>query len=238
MLHPDRGHERHRVTSFNCAVVLACLSLVGCAGVGSNYSTPAPKQQIPFKVVAITPDVARDSQRSAPRSDQVNSPAPPNAEYAYQIGPGDILSIYIDGLNPAGDVRGNQGTEAETQYIVSETGEIYLPLHGALTVGGLTIGEVYQRVIAALSRFINAPQVNVRIAEFRSQRITVAGAVGAPGFVPVTDQPLSIAQLMVLAGVTDRADLRKVVLKRQGEQRVLDVAALMESPDFGGQWVR
>lgn len=211
--------------------------LSGCAGVGSRYSTPAPKEQIPFNVVPITPKLARENRVIAPAAEKQVVAKSVDGAYVYRIGAGDILSIFVAGLNPSADPRLVQGSEAETQYLVSEAGNIYLPLHGSLNIAGATIGEAYNRIYEALAKFINSPQVNVRVAEFRSQRVTVVGAVSSPGFVPITDQPLSITELMVAAGATEQANLRRVVLKRNGAQRLLDVAALMASPNFGDRWV-
>lgn len=219
------------------ALLPAAVLLAGCAGVGSNYSTPAPKQQISFDLVAITPEVAAENRREVPTSDEASIASHAADKYVYMIGPGDILSVFIVGLDPSREATRGQGSEAETQYLVSETGDIYLPLHGRLNVAELTISQAYERIYEALSRFINSPQINVRVAEFRSQRVTVVGAVGQPGFVPITDRPMSITELMVVAGAKENSDLRKVVLKRYGSQRIVDVASLMNSPQFGEKWV-
>jgi len=229
-----------------CFAVSGIVLLAGCAGVGSPYSTPAPSGQIPFTVDAITPELVRELAIQ-PELDRALSNRPPelaagiqdaSGAYVYRIGPGDVLSVFIN--QPLyGERAGGatQATDAGSLYVVSEGGDIFLPLHGPLRVAGLTIGQAYESIRAALSQFISRPQFNVRVAEFRSQRVAVAGAVNTPGYFPITDRPMTVTEAVLLAGASETADIRRVVLKRAGKDYPVDVAALNRNPNFGSEWL-
>lgn len=223
-------------TKSRCFVVV-CLALAiqGCAGIGAGYKTPASATQVDFDVLPVTPELLEGLRIDPPAR---NANAPDSGPYYYRIGSGDVLSIYISQLaynNPSD--AASQSDEGQNEYAVSDSGEIFLPLHGPLNVRGLTIGETYSAIQSAIGQFINNPQINLRVTEFRSQRLTVAGAVDSPGFYPITDRPLSITEAVIAAGATKESNLREVVLKRNGDQTVLDVFALMESATFGRAWV-
>lgn len=229
-----------------CFAASGIAFLAGCAGVGSPYSTPASSRQIPFTVDPITPELVRELAVQ-PELDRALSNRPPelssgvrdaNGAYVYRIGSGDVLSIFIN--QPLyGERAGSstQATDAGSLYVVSEGGDIFLPLHGPLRVAGMTIGQAYESIRAALSQFISRPQFNVRVADFRSQRVAVAGAVNTPGYFPITDRPMTVTEAVLLAGASETADLRRVVLKRAGRDYPVDVAALNRNPNFGSEWL-
>lgn len=221
-----------------CLAGLALLAtLTACAGMGDRYSTPARAHQIPFTVEAITPELVGRLREAPPQV--VDAPVGATIEdYAYRIGPSDVLSIFVN-QSLYGDRAAATAVDraAESQYVVSEFGDIFLPLHGPLRVAGLTVTEAYVRIQAALSRYIASPQINVRVLEYRSQRVAVAGYVGTPGYLPVTDRPMTITEAVIVSGVREDSNLRQVVLKRGGSEYLVDVHGLMQSPTFGRDWV-
>lgn len=222
------------------ALIMLAHLLTGCAGMETGYDTPAQAGQISYNLHPVTAPVLRDLQFTLPEPPMAPPTGPTHNGYAYHIGPADILVIHYD--QPIFDESTDQSTSAmgqrtEARYVVSEQGEIFLPLYGRLKVGGLTITEAYQEIIAALENFVTNPEINVTIADFRSQQVTVAGAATSVNYLPVTNRPMTIIDAVFQAGAEGNADLRNVVLKRDGEQINVDVSALMDSPDFGRDWV-
>lgn len=214
------------------------LLLTGCAGIGAKYDTPARSTQIPFSVEAITPSLVTQMAVIPPATALPPSDSPTIERYAYRIGATDVLSIFVNqSLYGEAGMAGTLDRQAESLYVVSEQGDIFLPLHGPLRVEGLTVGEAYFSIQQALARFITRPQINVRVAEYRSQRIAVAGSVTSPGYVAITDRPMTIPEAIIGAGQLESADLRNVVLKRAGAEFTVDVFALIQSPGFGKNWV-
>jgi polysaccharide biosynthesis/export protein len=220
--------------------LLGCtLGLGGCAGMSQSYDTPARSNQIPFTVEPITPVLVSLLAQTPPPQAPVPQGTTEPGQYAYRIGPTDVMSIFVnqslfaDSTNPASTVD----RVAESTYVVSSDGNIFLPLHGPLRVAGLTIGQAYDAIRDALGRYIAQPQINVRVTEYRSQRVAVVGEVSQPGFFPITDRAMTITEAVITAGRSANANLRKVVLKREGEEYLVDVFNLVDSPTFGQEWI-
>lgn len=107
----------------------------------------------------------------------------------YKIGPEDLLEMSVF------DVE-----KLNKTVRVSSQGNINLPLIGTLRVKGLTAGELEKEIRELLSeKYLQDPQVSVFIKEYRSQRISVIGAVGKPGIFEVSGQK-TILDLLAMAG--------------------------------------
>jgi polysaccharide export outer membrane protein len=110
-------------------------------------------------------------------------------------------------------------------HTVSEQGEVYYPYIGNVQVAGLTVRETRDLFKQKLSRYIRDPQVDVRILEYRGEKIFIGGAVRAPGNYHFNDIPLTIAEALNRAGGYDQtqADLSQVNLLRDGKVYYLDL---------------
>lgn len=224
--------------------VLLCAFLIsGCAGMGAPYDSPADANQIPFRVEPVTPRLLERLSVELPKAALAPASDPSaTQDYVYRIGAADILSVSVNEAPTERSFAPQDAaappSEQSPLLVVNERGEIFLPLHGPLAVEGLTVSEAYERILNALSRFITNPQINVRVAEFRSQRVTVATPSGEGQFLPITDQPLSIVDaILQVGGDPELADLRSVILKRGGRDTIVDARALMASPGFGHDWL-
>ncbi len=113
----------------------------------------------------------------------------------YKIGPEDLLEISVfevEKLNKT--VR------------VSSQGNISLPLLGVLRVKGLTANQLEKELRELLAeKYLQDPQVSVFIKEYRSQRISVMGAVKEPKVFEVTGQKTILDMLAMAGGVRDDA---------------------------------
>ena len=107
----------------------------------------------------------------------------------YKIGPEDLIEISVfeeEKLNKT--VR------------VSSQGNISLPLLGILRVKGLNANELEKEIRELLAeKYLQNPHVSVFIKEYRSQRISVIGAVEKPGPYDVTGQK-TILNILGMAG--------------------------------------
>jgi polysaccharide export outer membrane protein len=96
---------------------------------------------------------------------------------------------------------GSGGGSAEADdYVVSESGEIYLPYVGFLKVEDLTMRDVQQLVVDKLSAYLKSPQVLVSVRGFNSKRVLVSGAVPRPGYLPVTNLPMTLVDALTVSG--------------------------------------
>jgi polysaccharide export outer membrane protein len=68
---------------------------------------------------------------------------------------------------------------------IEGNGEINLPLVGRIEASGMTLKQLEAEIALRLGKYLHDPQVTVSIAEFRSQPISVLGAVTRPGVLQV-----------------------------------------------------
>jgi polysaccharide export outer membrane protein len=114
-----------------------------------------------------------------------------------RIGPGDLLSVSVF-----------DAPEFANLYRVDPAGDLTLPLCGKVNLQGLTLTEAAKRLEAALrdGQIVNQPQVNVDVAQYAGQYVTVMGEVGAPGRValiaptPLNEVLAQVGGLTALAG--------------------------------------
>lgn len=135
----------------------------------------------------------------------------PASTYQYRLAANDILSItvwkhpelnlYEQTLNLAPPTQ--PITAGTPGYLINNKGEIYFPLVGNIHVAGKTISEARTLISKRLQYYLRDPQVLVRVADYRSQRVYVMGEVLKPGFLPLNDQPLSLTGAINLAGNLD-----------------------------------
>lgn len=169
-------------------------------------------------------DVRKAHHVSLPAELQAN----PNA-YQYLIAPQDVLQITVwdhpELTTPAGQFR----TSADSGNLVRKDGTIFYPYVGIVQVAGKTMEQVRKELAERLSKYIEQPQVDVRVAAFRSQTIYISGQVNKPGSLPVTDAPLLITDAIAASGgVTSNADMQHATLTRDGVTYKLDVFSLYE----------
>ena len=134
--------------------------------------------------------------------------------YFYKVAPSDVLNITVwehPEFNifqvPAGytaTMPGTQGAAGQAGYLVNSSGRIYFPLVGYVTVAGKTVDKIRTDITGRLKKYIPNPQVNVRVADYRGQKIYVIGEVKKPGLVPLNDQILTVADALALTGGIDQ----------------------------------
>lgn len=139
----------------------------------------------------------------------------------YRIGVGDKL-----------DVRVFQVTDLSFEELVVDTsGNINMPLIGAVRSAGRTAGEMSADIAARLAaRYLRDPQVTVTVKEAASQKITVDGAVTRPGVYEMRGSTSLLQAVAMAEGPTAVADLTKVAVFRTiaGERSValFDLASI------------
>lgn len=137
--------------------------------------------------------------------------AHPAKPYVYYLSPYDVLSIMVlnnPELNLPNQVLAVNSNSPQTLtgaagYIVNPHGNIYFPLIGEVHVTGKTVEEVRRLLVRKLSYYVRRPQIFVRVADFRSKKVYVMGEVNKAGFLPMTDQPLSIIDALNMSGSLD-----------------------------------
>jgi len=231
------------------ALTLLVACLPGC------ILAPGMKQTVPpttkgVEIIQITPDLIRSRNIGVDVKEQgVKSPRDlkvalrskiPGYEdrYKYRIGPRDILTITVwdhpELTIPAGQFRSPEAAGR----LVGEDGTIFYPFVGKVKVSGKTSGEVRDLLTERLSRRIVNPQLDVRVAAFRSQKAYVVGQVAKPGPQAITDVPLTIVDAVDIAGdVTADADKINVILNRDGKTLPVNLLSMFEGGNLSKNYV-
>jgi polysaccharide export outer membrane protein len=129
--------------------------------------------------------------------------------HAYRIGPLDILDISVF-----------QAPELSKTVEVADNGMIDLPLIGETPAAGKTAQELQRDLNSKLgSKYLQNPKTTVTVKEFNSNRVTVSGAVKAPGVFPYKGETLY--QFITMAGGLnrDQSNSMVLVLRQNGDQR-------------------
>jgi polysaccharide export outer membrane protein len=147
--------------------------------------------------------------------------ATPQTEY--QIGVGDKLAVRVFQVP---DLSFDELT-------VDTSGNIQMPLIGAVRAAGLTSGQLSTEVAERLSvRHLRDPQVTVTVTEAASQKITVDGAVTKPGVYTMRGSTTLLQAVAMAEGPSRVADLTKVAVFRtiNGQRSValFDLAAIRQ----------
>jgi polysaccharide export outer membrane protein len=90
---------------------------------------------------------------------------------SYILGPADQLTIFVANLNDFND----------RQVRVDTRGDVNLPVVGRIHAAGMTPEGLQAEIEKRLKVILNEPRVVVEIKEFRSQPVSVLGAVNSPG---------------------------------------------------------
>jgi polysaccharide export outer membrane protein len=141
--------------------------------------------------------------------------------YEYRIGPYDKLIIDVLGIEQLADRR----------MVADGSGDITLPVAGAVHLNDLTITEATDRIAQQLrTGHMRNPRVSVNLEESVSRFVTIDGEVKQPGNYPVIGGMTLMRGVAAAKGATEFAKLREVVIHRNvnGRQMVAlyDLAAV------------
>lgn len=99
--------------------------------------------------------------------------------------------------------------------VVDTSGNIQLPLIGAVNAAGRTAGEMSIDIAQRLSaQYLRNPQVTVTVTEAASQKITIDGAVTRPGVYEMRGSTSLLQAVAMAEGPSRVADLSKVAVFR------------------------
>jgi len=220
------------------ALILAILLAIPLAWAGEEEQAQAQAQPQAVVVSAET-QVAQPAQAQAPQqASQASQPevpalvraeALPNNIYVdplrYTLGPDDTIEITVQ-----------RHPEFTGIYPVNLEGKIQYRFLGDIDVTGLTKKETEDKLKKILSNYVNNPEVNVTITEYRSKVIYVLGEVGAPGKYYMRSESIPVREAVIQAGLpTLSAAMRKcriVTPAKKGriKTRAVDLYAVL----YGG----
>ncbi len=135
-------------------------------------------------------------------------PVPPD----YRLGPGDQLVLILTG-------------DVELSYTlpVTREGFVLIPQVGQVFVTNLTVEQLRDLLFTRLSRVYSGVRrtnatthFDVSVANVRANQVYVTGEVQQPGAYQISSLGTVLTGLYAAGGITDRADMRQVAVRRAG----------------------
>jgi polysaccharide export outer membrane protein len=144
----------------------------------------------------------------------------------YQLGAGD--SIRITAYN---------NPDLTTEAQIAEDGSIPFPLLGRVVLGGLTKAAAEQHLSKLLTDggFLREPAINLAVTEYRSQQVSILGAVARPGKYPISTATTALDIIAQAGGILDTgsSSIRLVQRDKSGQsvQRDIDLDQMVAAGD-------
>jgi polysaccharide biosynthesis/export protein len=183
-------------SDLHAATVIAGASQQAIAETQQSTKDPADK-------LSTSPESTEDwNRRLRERSASLDPrPRPNPSEYA--IGPEDVLDISVF-----------EAQEMNREVRVSASGEISLPLLGAIRAAGLTPRELETALEEALrQKYMKDPHVGVFVRDMQSHPVSVMGAVRKPGIFQIRGSKTLLEILSLAEGLADDAGEDVIILR-------------------------
>jgi len=160
--------------------------VVFCAGTSLGQ---VPPQKAGVTAGTVFPDATQSA---------VVKPAamPPVGDSNIRLGIGDLIELSVYDV-----------PELNTRTRVSSAGDLYLPLIDYVHVGGLTIDDAERVIEKRLDQggFVRNPHVQLFVADYASDGVSVLGEVAKPGVYPVLGEQTLFNVISAAGGLSDRA---------------------------------
>jgi len=223
------------------ALTLGCASVSPGLHVSESAIASRGTAAAPIEILPITPRLLVDQADVRVRAvagrtrDAVGGTA---AGYEYRIAPFDVLSVIVwdhpELTIPAGEFRAAE----MVGNAVQADGTVFYPHVGVVEVAGKTVPEIRTTLTGRLRKYVEDPQLDVRVVAFRGKRVAVTGEVAQPSTVPLTDVPLRAQDAIAAArGLTPNSWTRAVSLTRGGKVTRLDLQAFYDEGDVSQNWL-
>jgi polysaccharide export outer membrane protein len=141
------------------------------------------------------------------------------ARARYELGTEDLINIWVLEADEFG---------GKTFRVARE---VNLPLVGRVPAAGLTIEQFEDELRKRLTKYIKEPQVVVNVAEFRSQPVSVIGAVSNPGIFQLRGRKSLVEVLSMAGGLRNDAGSAVKITRRRDQERI-PLATTTEDGEF------
>ena len=126
---------------------------------------------------------------------------------SYRVGSGDVIDIDVFEVE-----------ELSQPAVVTPQGTISMPLIGEFPVGGMTTPEIEEQLKQLYGHeYLRDPQIAVTVAEFRSQPVSVVGAVKRPGVYQLQGRRRLVEVLAMAGGLTEGVGEQITIFRRDPE---------------------
>jgi len=150
--------------------------------------------------------------------------SPDKSVAEYKIGPRDLIEVKFFGEE-----------KLSTQVRVSELGRVTLPMIGEVDVSGLTASELEKKLIGLYGeKYLQKPQVFVRILEFRNQRVSILGGVAKQGSFDLLGRQTLMWLISEAGGLTKDVGKEIIVLRQLPDGQSMRLSIPIEDLIFRG----
>ena len=145
----------------------------------------------------------------------------------YRLDAGDEVRITAYGLDAL-----------TNNYLVSDTGDISLPLIDNVKAKGKTVGELQSDIAKILydRQILRSPSVNVQVTKYRP--FYILGEVKSPGEYPYRPGMSVVTAVSMAGGYTFRADQKDMTITRNISGRAMTGRARENTPVQPGDTIR
>lgn len=227
---PPRGRTSSAAWRDLIAFALAAILLSACTSTVQFPLDPEGQQELGDDVEVIVLDATTIVPFTTAQPDYARPSMPSDGAWIYRVGTGDILSIIVFDHPELTLPAGPQRSAEESGFQVANDGTFTYPYIGRVVARGRTVDDIRSEIASRLAEFIPDPQVDVRVAAYNSQFVTVSGEVRGPSRLPITTVPLTLAEALNSAGgPSENADLRRVKVQRGGRTYTVDIRGFLEA---------
>jgi polysaccharide biosynthesis/export protein len=125
-------------------------------------------------------------------------------EGSYRLGPNDTITVQCLNVDEF----------TNTPIRIDTDGKITLPRLGRIQAAGLTVQQLEMDLTSRLREYLLEPQVVVRLAEARSQPVSVVGSVKLPGVHQLEGTKTLLEVLSLAGGLSDDAGQTVKITRR------------------------
>jgi polysaccharide export outer membrane protein len=148
------------------------------------------------------------SQSAADQLAEAASLYQPVDKGGYILGNGDQVSVRVFGA----DDMPERPTE------VGPDGNISLPMVGKVHVSGVSVRDAEDDLTKRYKKYFKEPEITVTVTDYRSQPVTVVGAVNAPGVVQLRGPTRLMRVLSQAGGLKPEAGDKVLITRRLPDQ--------------------
>jgi polysaccharide export outer membrane protein len=194
------------VLSFSASDLNAETNAGTCATQQELAKTP---QSTDSNVAKLAPNLetTEDWNRRLKERSVSTDPMPSLNPPEYTIGPEDVLDINVF-----------EAQEMNREVRVSASGEITLPLLGAVRAAGLTPRKLETTLEELLrQKYMKDPHVGVFVKDMQSHPVSVMGAVRRPGIFQIRGSKTLLEILSLSEGLAEDAGEEVIILRGTGQ---------------------
>ena len=163
------------------------------------------------------PDFPKTVQTSVPPIEPVKP---------YRIGVADVLLLATPAPSDTEALTGLIAAQNKRNgYTVQDDGAIAIPDVGRVELAGLTMAEAENAIFQALVSKQFDPKFSLEIADFRSQKVSISGAVNSPTITTIQLKPLTLQEALGLAGGLSTTDLETAVVRINRDGKTYQIPA-------------